>query len=63
MSCDTVTNINLFTMLDQFRQNDASIVTQLFKGGLDADIVVPGPKTKHKQGKTNTISSFNCDII
>lgn len=27
---------------------------QLFKGGLDADTVVPGPKTKHKQGNTKT---------
>lgn len=51
ISCDTVTNINLFKMLNLFRQNDASIVTQLFKGGLEADAIVPGPKTKHKQGK------------
>lgn len=23
---------------------------QLFKGGLEAETIVPGPKTKHKQG-------------
>lgn len=51
VSCDTVTNVDLFTMLDLFRKNDASIVMQLFKGCLEADVVVPGPKAKHKQGK------------
>lgn len=51
VSCDTVTNVDLFTMLDLFRKNNASIVMQLFKGGLEADVVVPGPKAKHKQGK------------
>lgn len=52
VSCDTVTNIDLFKMINKFRQNNASIVTQLFKGGLEADTIVPGPKTKHKQGAT-----------
>lgn len=52
VSCDTVTNVDLFTMLDLFRKNDASIVMQLFKGGLEADVIVPGPKAKHKQGKS-----------
>lgn len=37
-------------MLNYFRQYNASIVAQLFKGGAEADAVVPGPKTKHKQG-------------
>lgn len=50
VSCDTVTNIDLFKMINQFRQNNASIVMQLFKGGLEAETIVPGPKTKHKQG-------------
>lgn len=35
-------------MLNLFRKNNASIVAQLFKGGMDADAIVPGPKTKHK---------------
>lgn len=51
VSCDTVTNVDLFTMLDLFRKNDASIVMQLFKGGMEADVVVPGPKAKHKQDR------------
>lgn len=50
VSCDTVTNIDLFAMLNCFRQNNASIVAQLFKAGLEADTVVPGPKMKHKLG-------------
>lgn len=50
VSCDTITNIDLHKMLNQFRQNNASIVAQLFKGGLEAETIVPGPKTKHKQG-------------
>lgn len=57
VSCDTITNIDLFSMLNTFRQNKASIVTQLFKGGLDADTIVPGPKTKHKLGE-KTLSNW-----
>lgn len=50
VSCDTVTNIDLFAMLNCFRQNNASVVAQLFKAGLEADTVMPGPKMKHKIG-------------
>lgn len=50
VSCDTVTNIDLFAMLNCFRQNNASIVAQLFKAGLEVDTVIPGPKMKHKIG-------------
>lgn len=50
VSCDCITNISLFPLLNCFRKNNASIVVQLFKGGLDADAIVPGPKAKHKQG-------------
>lgn len=38
-------------MLNCFRKNNASIVAQLFKAGMEADTIVPGPKTKHKHGK------------
>lgn len=51
ISCDTVTNISLVPMLNQFRQYNAAIVSQLFKSGIEADAIVPGPKTKHKQGR------------
>lgn len=50
LSCDTITNVNLHPLLDCFRQYNASIVTQLFECGFEADTIVPGPKTKHKQG-------------
>lgn len=40
----------MFSMLNQFHRNNASIVAQLFKGGIEADAIVPGPKTKHKPG-------------
>ncbi|XP_031633810.1 translation initiation factor eIF-2B subunit gamma-like [Contarinia nasturtii] len=51
VSCDTITNIDLFSMLNCFRKTNASIVAQLFKGGLEADTIVPGPKTKHKHDR------------
>lgn len=51
VSCDTITNIDLLSMLNYFRETNATIVAQLFKGGLEADTIVPGPKTKHKHGK------------
>lgn len=50
VSCDTITNVSLLPMLNYFRQYNAAVVAQLFKGGIEADVVVPGPKTKHKQG-------------
>lgn len=59
VSCDTITNIDLFTMLNHFRQNKASIVTQMFKCGLDADTIVPGPKAKHKQGKEKMLINLS----
>lgn len=51
VSCDTITNVSLLPMLNYFRQYNAAVVAQLFKGGIEADVVVPGPKTKHKQGE------------
>lgn len=50
VSGDTITNVSLFPMVNHFRQYNAAIVAQLFKGGIEADTIVPGPKTKHKQG-------------
>lgn len=51
VSCDTITNVSLFPLFNYFRQNNASVVLQLFKTGIEQDAVVPGPKTKHKLGK------------
>lgn len=50
-------------MLNYFLKNNASIVTQLFKGGMEADVVVPGPKTKQKQGKQNQKNTINNRIL
>lgn len=51
ISCDSITNVDLFPLFNCFRKNNASVVMQLFKGGMDVDAVVPGPKAKHKQGE------------
>lgn len=63
ISCDTITNVSLFPLLDCFRNNNASIVVQLFKGGVEADAVVPGPKAKHKQGMIEFVSFERVDSI
>lgn len=62
VSCDCITNISLFPLLNSFRRNDASLVVQLFKGGMEADAVVPGPKAKHKQG-INIPFGFNINSL
>lgn len=52
ISCDVVTNVDLYPVLNMFRKNDASVVS-LFINGSSADgassITIPGPKTKHRQ--------------
>lgn len=52
VSCDVVTNVDFYPVLNLFRKNDASVVS-LFINGSAADgsstITIPGPKTKHKQ--------------
>lgn len=50
LSCDVVTNVDLYPMLNMFRMHDASIVS-LFINGSDvaSSTMVPGPKSKHKQ--------------
>lgn len=53
LSCDTITNVDFFPVLDLFRMNDASCVA-LFDKGNDssaASIVVPGPKVKQQKEK------------
>lgn len=48
VSCDTISNVCLFPLLNMFRQHDASVSALFLKGGAESDTVVPGPKTKHK---------------
>lgn len=50
VSCDTITNVDLFPLLNTFRQHDASLSVLFLKGGAEANTVVPGPKNKHKPG-------------
>lgn len=38
-------------MLNMFRKNDASIVSLFINNSSESDIIIPGPKYKHKQEK------------
>lgn len=48
LSCDVVTNVSLYPLINKFRQHDASLTALLFKSGFESDVTLPGPKTKHK---------------
>ncbi|XP_055917611.1 translation initiation factor eIF-2B subunit gamma [Eupeodes corollae] len=48
ISCDVITNVCLYPLINKFRQHDASVAALLFKSGFENDVVVPGPKNKHK---------------
>ncbi|XP_057663761.1 translation initiation factor eIF-2B subunit gamma [Diorhabda carinulata] len=47
-SCDFVSNVNLNGLLDVFRANNASIASLLIHPQNTENIIVPGPKSKHK---------------
>lgn len=51
VSCDIVTDIDLRGAIDMFRKHSASVVSVFFAPQKLGDIVVPGPKAKHKPGK------------
>lgn len=52
ISCDVLTDVDFYPVFNMFRTNDASVLS-LFISGAKGDgstpVVVPGPKTKHKQ--------------
>ncbi|XP_053962413.1 translation initiation factor eIF-2B subunit gamma [Anastrepha ludens] len=48
LSCDIVSNVSLYPLINKFRQHDAALVALLFKNGFESDGALPGPKTKHK---------------
>lgn len=48
ISCDTVTNVDFYPVLNMFRKNDASIVSLFFRNSVDRSITIPGPKSKYK---------------
>lgn len=57
ISCDTITNIDFFPVLDLFRMNDASCVA-LFDKGSDSSsssIIIPGPKVKQQKHEKDLV--------
>lgn len=48
LSCDVITNVSLYPLINKFRQHDASVAALLFESGFESDVTVPGPKSKHK---------------
>lgn len=48
ISCDVITNANLYPFMNSFREHNASFVSLLLPGGQEKGVVVPGPKTKYK---------------
>lgn len=48
LSCDFITDVSLKGVLDIFRMHDASISMLLFHPQIGENILVPGPKSKHK---------------
>ncbi|XP_013118657.1 translation initiation factor eIF-2B subunit gamma [Stomoxys calcitrans] len=48
LSCDIVSNVSLFPLINKFRQHDATLTALLFKSGFESDVTLPGPRTKHK---------------
>lgn len=52
VSCDFVSDVHLGGVLDTFRKHNASITTLLFHPQSAENMLVPGPKSKHKPGST-----------
>ncbi|XP_014099512.2 translation initiation factor eIF2B subunit gamma [Bactrocera oleae] len=48
LSCDIVSNVSLYPLINKFRQHDAALTALLFKSGFESDVTLPGPKSKHK---------------
>lgn len=38
----------MYPLINKFRADDAALALLLFKSGFESDVVMPGPKTKHK---------------
>lgn len=51
VSCDLVSDVNLSGVLDIFRRHNALVATLFFHPQHSENVIVPGPKSKHKQGK------------
>lgn len=64
VSCDLVSDFNLSGVLDIFRRHNATLATLLFNSQPSENVIVPGPKSKHKQGKVikDDVKSETCFI-
>lgn len=50
-SCDFISDIDLKGVINMFRMYNASIVSLLMQPQENSNVVVPGPKSKHKPGE------------
>ncbi|KAH8309224.1 hypothetical protein KR059_007131 [Drosophila kikkawai] len=48
LSCDLVSNVSLYPLINKFREHHAALALLLFPSGFESDVVMPGPKSKHK---------------
>ncbi|KAH8402333.1 hypothetical protein KR009_011428 [Drosophila setifemur] len=48
VTCDLVSNVSLYPLINKFREHDAALALLLFPSGFESDVVMPGPKSKHK---------------
>lgn len=62
VSCDIVTNVSLYPLINKFRQHDATLVALLMKG-CDEDAVVPGPKSKEKPERDLILTNINTNRL
>ncbi|CAO1294937.1 unnamed protein product [Diamesa serratosioi] len=51
ISCDILTDVDFYPLLNMFRKNDASIVSLFINNASENGIIIPGPKYKHKHEK------------
>uniref|UniRef100_A0A336MTR2 Translation initiation factor eIF2B subunit gamma n=1 Tax=Culicoides sonorensis TaxID=179676 RepID=A0A336MTR2_CULSO len=62
VSCDLVTNVSLYPLINKFRQHDATLVALLMKG-CDDDAIVPGQKSKEKPERDLILTNLNTNRL
>lgn len=62
VTCDLVTNVSLYPLINKFRQHDASVVALLMKGS-EGDALVPGPKSKDKPERDLIMTNIDTDRL
>lgn len=48
LSCDLITDFNFYEIFNEYRMHKASVLSLFFQSEPEGNIVVPGPKQKHK---------------